>query len=460
MLPNHRHNKILVLALGDFLLLSSAYFLSPIIRFGVFIFAPADNAAEWLTVVAIYLFSFYVCDLYDANPKVSSASYLFRFLIGSVTGSCLYLIALFFVPALATGRGLFILTAVLAAMLAYSWRVLARWLFGYYLRGEKNLLIVGAGRAGVALYEALDNSAHKVIGFIDDDPKKLGLSHSPKVLGTSEALDEIVAGHRADEIAVAVTHLESTERHGLLRGLVRCKMQGVEVYPMPTLYEEVTGKIPVAHISDAWLINTAISGTKKGIYNQRLKRLFDIAVSFVGVLFWVLPLSFPLAVAIKLDSRGPVFYRQRRMGLNGAFFELIKFRSMRVDAEQNGAVWASKEDPRVTRMGKIIRKLRIDEVPQIWNVLKGDISFIGPRPERPEFVETLAQKIPYYALRHSVKPGITGWAQVNYPYGASEEDALEKLQYDLFYVKNLSPFLDFHIILRTVRVVLSRKGAR
>lgn len=460
MFLNHIPKKKLLLALGDLLLVSSAYFLSPIIRFGVFIFAPADNVEEWVGVLVIYLFTFYLFDLYDTDPKVPRAPYLFRFIIGILTASALYIIVSFFVWSLSTGRGLFAITALLAALFTYSWRILVRCLFRYYLRGEKNLLIVGAGQAGMALYEALGDSAHRVIGFIDDDPTKLGLSRSPKVLGGSDALEEIVADHRADEIAVAVTHLESTERHDLLKGLVKCKMQGVNVYPMASLYEEVTGKIPVAHISDVWFINTAISGTQNGIYNPKMKRLLDIGFSLVALLFWGLPLLFPVCAAIKLDSRGPVFYRQRRIGANGATFEIVKFRSMRVDAEQNGAVWANKEDPRVTRVGKIIRKLRIDEIPQIWNVLKGDISFIGPRPERPEFVEILERKIPYYALRHSVKPGITGWAQVNYPYGASEEDALEKLQYDLYYIKNLSAFVDFHILLRTVRVVLSQKGAR
>jgi sugar transferase (PEP-CTERM system associated) len=460
MLLSHIPKKKLLIALGDLLLLSTAYFLSPIIRFAVFIFSPADSAGEWLGFVVIFLFTFYLFDLFDRDPKVTRASYLFRFIVAILTASCLYIITSLFVWSLAVGRGLFAIAVVLAALLTYSWRILAARLFRYYLRGGTKLLIVGAGPAGVALYNALGNSAHKTVGFIDEDPNQLDLSHSPKVLGGSDVLEELVTGHQADEIAVAVTHLESPEKHDLLRALVRCKMQGVDVYRMSSLYEEVTGKIPVTHISDVWFIDTVMYGTKKGIYNMKVKRLLDIGFSFVALLCWGLPLLLLTCVAIKLDSKGPVFYRQKRTGARGTVFELVKFRSMTVDAEQNGAVWASKKDPRVTRVGRIIRKLRIDEVPQVWNVLKGDISFIGPRPERPEFVETLEKKIPYYGLRHSVKPGITGWAQVNYPYGASEEDALEKLQYDLFYIKNLSAFLDFHILLKTVRVVLSQKGAR
>jgi lipopolysaccharide/colanic/teichoic acid biosynthesis glycosyltransferase len=166
------------------------------------------------------------------------------------------------------------------------------------------------------------------------------------------------------------------------------------------------------------------------------------------------------ALAIKLDSKGPILYRQQRVGTNNKLFEIVKLRSMRIDAEADGAVWANEQDARVTRVGRLIRKLRIDEIPQMWSVLKGEMSFIGPRPERPEFMDTLNGNIPYYYLRHSIRPGITGWAQVSYPYGASEHDAFEKLQYDLFYIKNLSPFLDFHILLKTVKTVLFRKGSR
>ncbi len=460
MFVNHIPKKKMLLAFGDFLLLSLAYFLSPVVRCGAFIFVPWERAGHWLAVVAIYLFAFYLLDLYDKDWKASRASYLFRLIVAISAASVVYIIISFLVRTFAPTRSLFAIMAALAALFASSWRISVSWLFRCYCNGEKNLLIVGAGRAGSALYEALGNSAHRVIGFVDDDPKKLGLSHSPKVLGTSAALEEIVAGHHADEIALAITCLESTEKSGLLRGLVECKMHGVDVHLMPSLYEEVTGKIPVTHVNDMWFINTTISGTKRSIYNRKVKRLLDVVFSLVALLFGGVPLLLPVWIAIKLDSKGPVFYRQRRMGAKGAVFELVKVRSMRVDAEQNGAVWASKEDPRVTRVGRVIRKLRIDELPQIWNVLKGDISFIGPRPERPEFVEMLDRKIPYYALRHSVKPGITGWAQVNYPYGASERDALEKLQYDLYYIKNLSAFLDFHILLKTIRVVLFQRGAR
>jgi exopolysaccharide biosynthesis polyprenyl glycosylphosphotransferase len=194
--------------------------------------------------------------------------------------------------------------------------------------------------------------------------------------------------------------------------------------------------------------------------SSAFKRLFDIAASLL-LLVLTLPLMLVTAVAIKLESKGPAFYRQRRVGLYGVGFDVIKLRSMRQDAEIGGqAIWAEKDDPRITRIGRIIRKIRVDELPQCWSVLKGEMSFVGPRPERPQFVEDLEQKLPYYAERHMVKPGITGWAQINYPYGASIEDARQKLEYDLFYAKNYSPFLDLLILLQTIRVVLFPEGAR
>jgi exopolysaccharide biosynthesis polyprenyl glycosylphosphotransferase len=205
---------------------------------------------------------------------------------------------------------------------------------------------------------------------------------------------------------------------------------------------------------------TPLEGARQSLYATHIKRIMDIILSSIG-LVTASPIIVLTALAIKLDSKGSVLYKQKRIGLNETEFELLKFRSMSVDAEADEQpVWAKENDPRTTRVGRIIRKTRIDEIPQMWNVLKGEMSFIGPRPERPEFVGKLEEDIPYYFFRHAVKPGITGWAQINYRYGASREDAAEKLQYDLFYIKNLSAFLDLRILMKTVEVVLFGKGAR
>jgi len=233
----------------------------------------------------------------------------------------------------------------------------------------------------------------------------------------------------------------------------------VIVYDVPSFYEEVLGRIQVEHLSDLWILNMPIYGVKKSMYNRNVKRLISIlfALFFLTITF---PIFLFTMIAIKFDSKGPVFYRQKRVGLNGYRFEVFKFRTMKVGTENDRAFAGKKNDPRITRVGRILRLARIDEIPQMWNVLKGEMGLIGPRALMVEEVEEFEKKVPYFSIRHSVKPGITGWAQVNYPHGTTVEDALEKLKYDLFYIKNLSPFLDFHILLRTVRVVLFGKGAR
>jgi sugar transferase (PEP-CTERM system associated) len=231
----------------------------------------------------------------------------------------------------------------------------------------------------------------------------------------------------------------------------------VHVNEISTFLERETGRVDLQSVSPSWLIFS--DGFSSGrMLSGVLKRLFDVAVSFALLVFtW--PIIVVTAIAVKLESRGPAFYRQLRVGLYGQTFACIKLRSMRQDAEVGGvAVWAEKDDPRITRIGRFIRKVRIDELPQCWSVLKGEMSFVGPRPERPQFVEDLEQQIPFYAERHMVKPGITGWAQINYPYAASLDDARHKLEYDLYYAKNYSPFLDLLILLQTVRVILFPKG--
>jgi sugar transferase (PEP-CTERM system associated) len=244
-----------------------------------------------------------------------------------------------------------------------------------------------------------------------------------------------------------------------LGDLLKVKTTGVHVHDISSFLERETGRVDLDSLNPSWLIfSDGFSSGRR--LSSAAKRLFDLVVS-AAILLLTAPLILLFALLVKIESRGPAFFRQRRVGLYGVPFELVKLRSMRVDAEVGGkAVWAQKDDPRVTRVGSIIRKLRIDELPQAWTVLKGEMSFVGPRPERPQFVNDLEARLPYYAERHVVKPGITGWAQINFPYAASVEDAREKLEYDLYYAKNYSPFLDLLILLQTVRVVLWPEGAR
>jgi sugar transferase (PEP-CTERM system associated) len=276
-----------------------------------------------------------------------------------------------------------------------------------------------------------------------------------RILPRTLPLSEVVSGLGIQEVIVAVRE----QRGGVLpmRELIECRVSGVPITDLAGIYERVRGEVPIESLKASWLIYG--QGFSQGGVRTFIKRSFDLLVSAV-MLVVTLPLMLATAVAIRLESPGPVIFRQDRVGRGGRAFTCLKFRSMRADAEADGQPrWAAVDDDRVTRIGRFIRKTRIDELPQLINVLRGDMSFVGPRPERPVFVNELKKAIPYYDLRHSVKPGITGWAQVRYSYGASVEDARKKLQFDLYYVKNHSLFLDLLILVETVRVVLFREGA-
>jgi sugar transferase (PEP-CTERM system associated) len=294
------------------------------------------------------------------------------------------------------------------------------------------------------------------VGFVGEDPQLVGKSLiNPSVIGLTADLEAIVRDYRPDRIVVAV----SDRRGNLpLEPLLKLKLRDdMAIEESASFYERLTGKISTELLRPSLLIFS--NGSRRLRAYRRLRRIADITLAGIGFIL-SLPIIVLTAIAIKLDSRGPVFYRQERVGIHKVVFNIIKLRSMRVDAEKNGPVWAGQEDPRVTRVGRIIRKLRIDELPQFINVLRGDMSFIGPRPERPVFVDQLEREISFYSQRHLVKPGLTGWAQIRYPYGASVEDAIEKLQYDLYYIKNQSPVLDAIIVFETIRIVIFGKGAR
>lgn len=329
-------------------------------------------------------------------------------------------------------------------------------LYVKYQGFARRVVILGvgatAGNMGALIPESDEN--YLLSGYIrcSDELSKV----SPdRILENSGGLYETVKRERADKIVVSLS-----ERRGVfpLSDVMACKLDGIEVMDAPSFYEHVTGKLFLEGINPSWIIFS--DGFNVSRIRKVLKRGVDLLCAAIGIVLTVpfLPL---IALAIKLDSPGPVFYRQERVGEREHPFFLYKLRTMRADAESDtGAVWAQKNDSRITRLGALFRKCRIDELPQFFNILCGDMSMVGPRPERPEFVNKLKEIIPYYSERHFVKPGVTGWAQVRYPYGASEEDAMEKLRFDLYYIKNLSLTFDFMIILETIQVVLFRKGAR
>jgi sugar transferase (PEP-CTERM system associated) len=361
----------------------------------------------------------------------------------------------FLMPSLTFWRSNLLYSMVIAVVLLVSVRaLLGRTLGGD--RFKRRVVVLGAGPRAEQLRRLADEPGTNFVaaGFV-------AMGEAAPVIG------DAVPRHAIDNLAAHVLDLSATEvvlaieerRNALpLKDLLRVKTTGVQVSEISSFLERETGRIDLGSVNPSWLIFS--DGFASGRMMSSVgKRAFDIAASLL-LLVLTLPVILLTAIAIKLESRGPAFYRQRRVGLYNEPFDIVKLRSMRTDAEAGGAQWALKNDPRVTRIGRFIRKVRIDELPQAWTVLCGHMSFVGPRPERPQFVSTLEQQLPFYAERHMVKPGITGWAQINYPYGASVEDARHKLEYDLYYAKNYSPFLDLLIMLQTLRVVIWPAGAR
>lgn len=322
----------------------------------------------------------------------------------------------------------------------------------------RRIMVFGIGDRALAVKQALNKSdqSAEIIGFFPAPNEELPAVPANAVITANRPLTETAQALKADEIVVALT-----ERRGgamPLHELLDCKLQGIRVLDLASHFEQTLGQIRLESLYAGWLVFG--DGFGQGMLRTIVKRLFDLVCAIILILL-ALPIMLIAAAAIVVENGFPVFYSQERVGLNGRLFKVIKFRSMRRDAEKDGKpVWASKHDDRVTRVGKIIRKLRIDELPQLFSVLKGDMSLVGPRPERPFFVDQLTREIPFYAVRHSVKPGVTGWAQVRYHYGATVEDSAEKLQYDLYYVKNHSLFLDILVLFETVGVVLTGKGAQ
>ena len=360
-----------------------------------------------------------------------------------------------FIPALTIYR----LVVVYAVVLSFLFVIVTRALFLKIIgwkRFRQPILVLGAGKQGARFRELAEDEE---AGFVIRKHVSLGKADVQKSWAEPISAIRSLADY-CDENGIEEVVLALDERRGALpsSALLEAKLAGIQITDMSTFLERMTGRVDLASVHPSWLIfSDGFLGSRALAVGS--KRLFDLAAS--GLLLLVSsPILILAAIAVKTTSPGPVFYRQERVGQFGRTFDVMKFRSMVQDAEKDGAVWAQKNDARVTAVGKFIRSTRIDEIPQIFNVFRGDMSFVGPRPERPVFVEDLAKEIPFYNERHIVKPGITGWAQLNYPYGASVEDARHKLEYDLYYIKNYSLFLDLVTLIQTVRVVVWRDGVR
>jgi len=321
---------------------------------------------------------------------------------------------------------------------------------------RRRAVIVGATTSGITLVRdvRLATKDYEFVGFIDEEREKYGTRiENLRVLGNHSVLLQLIESRQVDEVIVA---FPNTAQGALFQALTYCHEQGINIKTMTQVYEDVLGQVSVEHLGPYWFLNA--SNQNYPTLYRLFKRLMDIAVGLVGTIVLLLILPF-IALAIYIDNPGPIFYQQERSGRGGKQFWVLKFRSMVANAEQLGqAKWAEKDDPRITRVGKFMRRIRLDELPQFVNILKGDMSVVGPRPERPQFVEQLEQQIPFYRTRLSVKPGLTGWAQIRYRYASSVEDTLMKLKYDLYYIKNHSIVLDLLIIFKTIAVVLTFRG--
>jgi sugar transferase (PEP-CTERM system associated) len=462
-LKARRHNaRTVLLLLAEACLLFGGLIVAVYIRLGA-----ADAEYELIEQHGFYkaalaagfcLSAFYLYDLYDFIIMHDRRELVLRLIQALGLAWVALAISFYLFPHLMIGRGVSLIALPLALFVMVAWRLMIHWFLGHPEIGER-ILIVGSGPLAVELArEALDrpDAGFRIVGFADNDPALLGKSLiNPRVVGLSSEMDKIVRRENIDRIVVAMG-----ERRGQFPTdqLLQLSLSGnVSIEEGASFYERLTGRVHLDMMRPSWLI---FSGRGRQARFNALTRVFlHRLVALIGAIL-SLPLAIITAILIKLDSRGPVLYKQERVGRNGRTFMVMKFRSMRTDAEKDGPVWARSQDDRVTRLGRLMRKTRLDEIPQFWNILKGEMNFVGPRPERPHFVKQLAEEIPYYEQRHLIEPGLTGWAQIKYPYGSSIEDARQKLQYDLYYIKNQSLALDATILFETVKTILFGRGAR
>jgi sugar transferase (PEP-CTERM system associated) len=451
-------HAVLLLGLFDLVLLALAGNLAWHLRaeqIGMTI-SPAQDRA-WLLggFAAIMLTVMISVGVFGAEALRSMRYACARLLVAVSLG----IIALSFVDWVTAGGHFWRSTLTYAMALSITFLVGNRLIVGGILGASafrRRVLVLGSGARADRLRHLGDRpeSGFVIVGYIGMNDKEPVVEEAINRKAIHN-LTRFVENLGVSEVVLA---LEERRNALPLQDLLRIKTAGVHVNDFSSFIERETGRVDLDTVNPSWLIFSDGFSSGRAV-SSAAKRVFDITASAI-LLTISAPVILLFALLVKIDSKGPAFYRQTRVGLFGQTFDVIKLRSMRTDAEVNGAQFAEKNDPRVTRIGNFIRKTRIDELPQTWSVLKGEMSFVGPRPERPEFVADLEQKLPYYAERHMVKPGITGWAQINYPYGASLEDSRHKLEYDLYYAKNYTPFLDFLIMLQTLRVVLWHEGAR
>jgi len=456
-----RYKRSLFILIGDVSIVPFSYVAGYYLRFG-----NLAGFGERLPLVFLFLMTlsylaiFYFFDLYELKKNYftvnSFVKIFFSILVAAVLISFLKY-GLFLFPI---GRGIFILANLIILVFVFVWRGFCHQLFKYLIK-PKRLIIVGAEKAGQEIAQVIESTVNdfELLGFLDDDERKKGKFFAEiklKVLDSTDKIPALIEDNKVDQIVLANPQEKNPQ---LTKNILNARLKGIEVIDMPDMYQLLKERIPIKYIQDDWLLKEKGFDLSSKIFMIKVKRLIDITISSL-ILLVSLPLWPIIALFIKINSKGPVFYAQERVGKNESFFSLYKFRSMIDKAEKKGAVWADENDKRITLVGKILRKLHLDELPQLLNVIKGDMSLLGPRPERPEFVEDFKNKIPYYSLRHFIKPGLTGWAQVNYPYASSLKDSGEKLEYDLYYISHMNLLLDLKILLKTAKTIVFRRKSK
>lgn len=455
-------SRTALLVLSDVVLIVLGLLLATLIRFlywdaaWAYLSAPGVILRIVLVVVVCEL-ALYYYDLYDVQV-VRDRSELLGRLLQALGTACLGLAVFYFAdPDHSLGRGIVVMTAPLVFLLLLTWRLTTDHL-GLFLPPPRRVLVIGTGPTGISLVREIIRRPElnlSVVGFLDERGENIGKSLvNPRIIGGVAELDEVATREKVDLVVLSLA-----ERRGNMpvRQLLDLKFAGIGVEDAHSVWEQISGRIPIEHLSPSWLILS--DGFRKPRILMAVKRTIDFLAALVGLVLFM-PIMMITAVAIWIETGSPILFRQERTGMRGRPFQMLKFRSMAQDAEKNGPRWASDGDLRITRVGNFIRKFRFDEFPQFINVLRGDMSLVGPRPERPVFCEILEREISLFAQRHSTRPGITGWAQVKYRYGASVEEAKTKLEYDLFYIKHKSILMDLAILFETAKVLLTRRGAK
>ncbi len=453
--------KTVILAITESLLIGLSIAIAAWIRFGtltdtIWYLSRPYMAAQFALVVVICWLCLYYNDLYDLHVIARRAELVVRLM--QALGAAVLILALlyYFVPDLSLGRGVSALATAITFVVLLSWRLVVD--EGKFFRPVHRVVIAGTGTSGVRLVReilALPELNLKVLGFLDERGQNIGKPLvNPGIVGGVAEIEDFVRREQVDWVVLAFS-----ERRGIMptAELLRLKLSGIKVEDAHSLFEKLKGGVMLERLSPSWLVLS--EGFRKDYLLMFTKRALDVLVSAVALIVFS-PVLILCSLAILLESGTPVLFRQERVGLHGRTFSILKFRSMRKNAEEGKAVWAAADDERITRVGRILRNFRLDELPQLVNILRGDMSLVGPRPERPEFVRMLGEEIPYYHERHTIRPGLTGWAQIKYQYGSSVDDARTKLEYELFYIKHLSLFLDLAIVFRTIQVVLFARGSR